>query len=158
MRDSIKFRYLTSALIALGDFIFKFPQILTRKVILNTIPGPKVAIPVETYLDRIVTPPYVTNNPELHHIKLTQSDKYLILSSDGLSDLAPLDEDDAITKNRWANVVGRAGGSNVNVNKALALLREEIGGSDEEKVSRVLMSEIDRKWMDDTSIVVLELK
>lgn len=156
LRDSIKYWYLTLKFIALGDFIFKFPQILTRKVILNTIPGPKVAIPVETYLDRIVTPPYVTNNPEIHHIKLTQSDKYLILSSDGLSDLAPIGEDDTTTKNRWANVVGQAGGSSVN--KALALLREEIGGSDEEKVSRVLMSEIDRKWMDDTSIVVLQLK
>ena len=44
-----------------------------------------------------------------------------------------------------------------NPNPALALLRRGLGGESEEHVSRMLTVEMEERWMDDTSIVVLTL-
>lgn len=44
-----------------------------------------------------------------------------------------------------------------NPNPALALLRRGLGGESEEYVSRMLTVEMEERWMDDTSIVVLTL-
>lgn len=64
-------------------------------------------------------------------------------------------------------VLGKAGpaspgkarkkGKNPNPNPALALLRRGLGGESEESVSRMLTVEMEERWMDDTSIVVLTL-
>jgi len=162
---------------ALGDFIFKLPSLFTRKVILNASPGLRVSVPVESYLDRIVTPPYVSNVAEIHHRKLGTSkgngltgeegegesegvgegggketastqEKYLNLSSDGLSDLYR-SKTEAETRQEWAEVIGKAsvavgedangnGNGKKKKNKALELLRAAIGGEDEENVSMYL--------------------
>jgi pyruvate dehydrogenase phosphatase len=39
-------------------------------------------------------------------------------------------------------------------NAALHLLRDALGGSDKEKVSRMLTVEMSDRWMDDTTILV----
>ena len=140
----------------MGDFIFKLPSLFTRKVILNATPGLKVSVPVESYLDRIVTPPYLSNVSEIHHRKLGTADgeKYIILSSDGLSDLYRL-KTEKETKKEWAEVIGKAGKEKKN--KALELLRAAIGGEDEERTSMFLTLERDGRWIDDTTIVVMKL-
>jgi pyruvate dehydrogenase phosphatase len=152
---------------ALGDFIFKLPSVFTRKVILNASPGLKVSVPVESYLERILTPPYISNIAEIHHRKLGNGEKYLILSSDGLSDLYHGRKEEDIRR-EWAEVVGYAGlgldlgGKDggqkaTKKNKALELLRTAIGGGNEERVSMHLTLERDGRWMDDTTIVVVKL-
>lgn len=128
-------------------------------MILNASPGPKVSVPVASYLDRIKTPPYVSNIAEIHHRSLTPADRYLILSSDGLSDLYREYEGDSTSL--WANVVGKAGKTATEgkgKNRALELLRESIGGNDEKKVSSYLTLERNGRWMDDTTILVMNLK
>jgi pyruvate dehydrogenase phosphatase len=145
---------------ALGDFIFKLPQIITRKVLLNASPGLKVSVPVDSYLDRIRTPPYVSNIAEIHHRTLEGNDRYLILSSDGLIDLyrgSRLEMDGIV--DFWAGVVGKAGKvDGQGTNKALELLRVSIGGKDDAKVSSYLTLEKDGRWIDDTTILVMNLR
>jgi len=146
---------------ALGDFLFKLPSLFTRKVILNASPGLKVSVPVESYLDRIKTPPYVSNVAEIHHRKLSTSgkeagkqEKYIVLSSDGLSDLYRSKSDEE-TRRQWAEVVGNAGVGKKN--KALELLKAAIGGPNEDRMSMYLKLEREGRWMDDTTIVVMAL-
>jgi pyruvate dehydrogenase phosphatase len=148
----------------LGDFIFKFPQVITRKVLLNASPGFRVSVPVESYLNRIRTPPYVSNISEIHHRKLKANDQYLVLSSDGLSDLyRDSGMESGGIADLWARVVGRAGAEDVNggvqgKNRALELLRASIGGKNDAKVSSYLTLEKEGKWMDDTTILVMNLQ
>lgn len=104
------------------------------------------------------TPPYVSNIAEIHHRTIGKNDQYLILSSDGLSDLyreSGLDERGI--SNSWARVIGNAGLKG-GKNKALELLRASIGGEDEAKVSSYLTLERDGRWIDDTTILVMNLR
>ena len=73
-------------------------------------------------------------------------------------------EEDAYIR-RWASVVGEslaselspASSSNRRVprNAALALLRDAVGGPDLTRASANLTVEMDERWMDDTSVIVL---
>ena len=124
------------------------------------------------HVPRIRTPPYLSNAPDVYHRVLPPgSRRALVLASDGLTDLydgyAHQDMAD-----EWAEAVGRAldasspsgspngsGGKrgSQRPNAALALLREAIGGDDTQLVSRNLTVEMEERWMDDTTIVVLRL-
>jgi len=137
---------------ALGDFAFKLPSDFIRKVVLNVEPGFQTQGHVEELISRLRSPPYVSNEAEIHHRTIETSDKYLILSSDGLSDLYPRDPDactdwvqSIVTNEKFEN------------NKALRILRNALGGSEEDVVSRHLTVEMEGRWMDDTTILVLDI-
>lgn len=80
------------------------------------------------------------------------------MNSDGLTDLS--DEDDRlkleVLAQRWVSAVGK-GYTEANQNLALKLLREGLGGEDEDKVSRMMTVEMSWRWMDDTTILVVRL-
>ena len=115
------------------------------------------------YASRILTPPYVSNVPEVFHYSLDPSkqDVILILSSDGLQDLYDnhdIQLSEQQMADRWVRIVGRRTRSAKDVdlqsNLALRLLRDAIGGNNVELVSRNLTLEMEDKWIDDVTILV----
>lgn len=118
---------------------------------------------VAEYASRILTPPYVSNLPEVFHYSLdvSKQDIILILSSDGLQDLYDSHDSqmsDQEMADRWVRVIGRRMRSSKDVdlqsNLALRLLRDAIGGNNIELVSQNLTLEMEDKWMDDVTILV----
>jgi pyruvate dehydrogenase phosphatase len=137
---------------ALGDFAFKLPSDFIRKVMLNIEPGFQTQRHTEELISRIHSPPYISNKAEVYHRAIKPSDKYLILSSDGLSDLYP---QDPFACTDWVQSI--ATNESLEKNKALRILRNALGGSEEDVVSRHLTVEMEGRWMDDTTILVLDL-
>lgn len=127
-------------------------------------------------MERNFTPPYLSYIPDIRHVRLTPSasttsdtntagEKFLIMCSDGLTDLyfVPGESDSKLESSaeRWMQVVSAASATSTDggdePNLALALLRDAIGGNDLDKVSRYLTVEMDHRWMDDTTILVQRL-
>ena len=153
---------------ALGDAWLKLPAahaaLVFRHLDADWI-GPADAM--APHVARIRSPPYLSAAPDVYHRALAPGGRRaLVLASDGLSDLYD-GYAHAEMAAEWAAVVGRAldegarggggGGGRARGNAALALLREAIGGADAQLVSRNLTVEMEERWMDDTTIVVLRL-
>ncbi|KAI8993784.1 phosphatase 2C-like domain-containing protein [Trametes punicea] len=157
---------------ALGDAWLKLPAVYADLVFKHLDAEWLSAEVMEPHVSRIRTPPYLSNTPDVYHVRLTTegahssgaiaaSPRVLILCSDGLSDLYDGYSFQDMA-NEWTHVVGRAFDSNSGAgaeraNLALLLLREAIGGSDTQLVSRNLTVEMEERWMDDTTIVVQRL-
>jgi pyruvate dehydrogenase phosphatase len=146
---------------ALGDFSFKLPAPYVERVFMNqTTPGFAMPEKIRAFIHRISTPPYMTGVPDVKHVNLASLEStasFLIMNSDGLTDLSDdrLKLEEVLAK-RWVNSVGvRYPGGNQNL--ALKLLRESLGGSDTDKVSRMITVEMTSRWMDDTTILVVRL-
>ncbi|KAF8813609.1 protein serine/threonine phosphatase 2C [Phlegmacium glaucopus] len=140
---------------AIGDFSFKFPAVYTERVFLNANPGFEVPDKVRGFIGRNITPPYMSGVPEVQHVELVQgTSSFLLMCSDGLMDLYEdqrLELDEILSK-RWVGKVGSEYEKKGNL--ALSVLRDALGGEDEEKVSRMMTVEMSFKWMDDTTILV----
>lgn len=145
--------------IAVGDFTFKLPAIYTERVFLNSHPSFVIPEKIRGFIGRNITPPYMSGVPDIQHVNLKSlglSEAFLIMCTDGLMDLDEhhrLRLHDILSK-RWVNIVGehyREQGTNL----ALWLLREALGGSDSEKVSRMITVEMAFRWMDDTTVLVI---
>ncbi|KZT24007.1 protein serine/threonine phosphatase 2C [Neolentinus lepideus HHB14362 ss-1] len=147
----------------IGDTPFKQPPEFTRRILYNLYPGFHDTSPWEEFLVRNRTPPYISSQADVVHCKLNPSrtnftaNTYLVLCSDGLTDLC-----DGLVVDRieelWARdfVSGRlASGGYPNL--ALRLLRYVIGDRCTRKVSKVLTLDMDSPWIDDTSIIVQTL-
>lgn len=100
----------------------------------------------------------------MKHVDLTSLEKggrFLVMCSDGLTDLYMHDDDrkDLSTLEEIADaiVLVVSNRPTVDGNAALHLLRDAVGGSDEDKVSRNLTVEMAFRWMDDTTILVHSL-
>ena len=94
----------------------------------------------------------------MQHVELVKgTSSFLLMCSDGLMDLYEdqRTELDEILSKKWVGEVGR--GYLKKCNLALGVLREALGGEDEEKVSRMMTVEMSFKWIDDTTILVLRL-
>ncbi|KAI0356170.1 protein serine/threonine phosphatase 2C [Trametes cingulata] len=156
---------------ALGDAWLKLPAIYAEMVFKHLEADWLSAEVMEPHVPRIRTPPYLSNTPDVYHIPLrnevsqmrgnTASPRILILCSDGLSDLYDGYSFQDMAE-EWVQVVGQkfdamAGPHGDRTNLALSLLREAIGGSDTQLVSRNLTVEMDERWMDDTTIIVQRL-
>ena len=128
------------------------PPEFIRKVVLNIEPSFRLQGSIQELISRVRTPPYLSNEPEVYHHVISESDKYLILSSDGLSDLYPRNPR-ACTE--WVQSIVTNEG--LEDNKALRILRNALGGSEEDVVSRHLTVEMEGQWMDDTTILVLDI-
>ncbi|KAH8828415.1 phosphatase 2C-like domain-containing protein [Flagelloscypha sp. PMI_526] len=127
------------------------------------------------YSTRLKSPPYISAQPDVFYVSISPSTpSFLVLASDGLAavdrahDLSLSDR-----ASRWARIVGRCvqkkvftGGAthvNDNENLAAALLRVTLGSSSEheeegeegrKRLSELMTVEMDRPWMDDTSVTV----
>jgi pyruvate dehydrogenase phosphatase len=176
-----------------GDIPFKQSPAFTRRILYNLFPGFHNTSPWEEFLVRNITPPYITAEPDIVHrrldtghssgsnshtplftnnlpcprrgIKKQSLPRFLILASDGFSDLCESEGQTRIIEN-WANsMISRHPPESVTDakpwsqqdNMALRLLRRIVGGEDRFGVSRVLTLDMEGAWIDDTSIVVQTL-
>jgi pyruvate dehydrogenase phosphatase len=120
---------------------------------------------VEQYAGRILTPPYISDIPDVYHYafdtSMDRQESFLILCSDGLLDLYD-NIDVTLSENqlaeRWVHIVGnslkRQREQRLPGNLAFNLLRDAIGGEDIDLASRNLTLEMDDKWIDDVTVLV----
>jgi len=140
---------------AIGDHVFKLPTIYAQRIFKIAYPSAYILPKVDGFLPRYLTPPYLSNVPEVTHVDLSQvasKDAVLILASDGLPDLQGEHGKLPISlAQRWVQVA-------VESNRpALSVLRDAMGGNNLEKASFWLTVEMDESWMDDTTIIVTRL-
>ncbi|KAJ6475215.1 protein serine threonine phosphatase 2C [Mycena vitilis] len=148
---------------AVGDFLFKLPTIYTTRVFLNARPGFQISHKIADFLDRNLTPPYLSAQSDIQHVhvpSLGASEVFLVLASDGLIDLSGdtygIDHrEPALASKKWVEVLGRKERSESG-NGGLYLLRDAMGW-DENAVSSMLTVESEERWMDDTTIVFTKL-
>jgi pyruvate dehydrogenase phosphatase len=145
---------------ALGDFSFKLPAPYVERVFLKHTTS-EFAMPekIRAFIHRISTPPYVSGVPDVRHVNLASlgsTSSFLVMNSDGLTDLSDDRLKLEMLAQQWVSAVGK-GYPGENQNLALKLLREGLGGKDEDKVSRMMTVEMSWKWMDDTTILVVRL-
>jgi pyruvate dehydrogenase phosphatase len=173
--------------IALGDFVFKLPAFYSERVFAQKKPGwnDRVSAKMKLCNARNITPPYLNNEADVRHLEIpnakeaTSPRPFLILCSDGLIDQYDHFAHIPTLAQTWVDVVANsaeAGGEcpslivglfssqprclrlQLDLNKALVLLKHALGGEDEDKVSQRLTVEFTReKWMDDTTVVVIQL-
>ncbi|PBK73781.1 protein serine threonine phosphatase 2C [Armillaria solidipes] len=148
---------------ALGDHEFKLPRVYTERVFLNAVPGFRTQQSVEQFIKRSFTPPYVSNIADVRHLTLEPSSRAcLVMCTDGLMDLFEGESRDGGTLDiaalgrRWLEIIGPTVWTE-GTNAALHLLREGLGGTDEEKVSQMMTVERTDRWMDDTTILIQRL-
>lgn len=96
-------------------------------------------------MNRNLPPPYLSKEADIHHVDLKfhgHGARYLGMCSDGLTNLYMHDDGrvDSLENiaAEWISVVSSPTGDN---NKALHLLRDALGGADEDKVSMNLMQD-----------------
>lgn len=148
---------------AVGDTWLKVPSTYTHRAFAKH--NPKWISPplLADYAGRILSPPYVSNVPDLYHLTLDNDrETFLILCSDGLLDLYGSSGGQSSTQvlaNKWAKIISRSlvHSGKATGNLAFYLLRDAIGGSDVSLVSQNLTLEMDEKWMDDVTILVQRL-
>lgn len=122
---------------------------------------------LDEFLSRNISPPYISNIPDVIHHRLRRSkedplvDVAIVSFSDGLPDLFETD-DEQYMLSRIADVVGdyfsrsATKGRNSHQNLALKILRDAIG-EDLHRASRTLTVEMEEKWCDDTTVLVQSL-
>ena len=128
---------------------------------MNARPGLSFTTKLEDILRRNLTPPYISNRADVRHVDISAlkaTNLRLIMCSDGLVDLymsEALQVDDLA--DIWVQLLAKNDASENNTNLAVCLLRDGLGGNDEEKVSRMMTVEMCYRWMDDTTIIVQRL-
>jgi pyruvate dehydrogenase phosphatase len=158
-RRLVRSDLLFSLVSGIGDIPFKQPPEFTRRILYNIFPGYSQTSAWEEFLDRNLTAPYISSEPDVIHRKLSPLHKngYLIMCSDGLIDLfSSRHTNEQHMVDEWARLIASGGGTG-GENLALKLLRHAIGGSDVRSVSRVLTLDMDSPWIDDTTILVQSL-
>ena len=154
--------------IGIGDIPFKQPPVFTRRILYNLYPGFHNISPWEEFLVLNQTPPYISAKPEITHRRLNYPcistktnghatpSRFLILSSDGLTDLCQGPGQQKII-GTWAQNLRLERNGVKSGNMALQLLWQALGGVDSDSVSRVLTLDMDSSWVDDTAILVQNL-
>ncbi|KAH7890063.1 phosphatase 2C-like domain-containing protein [Phlebopus sp. FC_14] len=145
----------------IGDTPFKQPPEFTRRILYNLYSGNHDTSLWEEFLVRNITPPYISSTPEVTHYPLDPSPnrdlrKYLILCSDGFTDICGQHQRSVIEK--WLQNMGASSPSEScdQSNLALRLLWQGLGG-EPTSVSRALTLDLDVPWLDDISIIVQSL-
>ena len=154
----------------MGDHIFKVDKLWCSKVFMNAEQPFKFhSSKPETVISRIFTPPYLSNKPDIQHVNLAEikasmkSEIMFIICSDGLLDLFDA-RDESDLKNvsqRWMELGSTQNSENPSgayENGALRILREGLGGGDEDKVAQLLTAEMSGKWLDDVTTLVYRLQ
>lgn len=137
----------------------------TRRVFGEYIPDWMTPPLARHYAGLILTPPYVSDIPDVHHLVFdTTADNqefFLILCSDGLLDIydnIDVTFSESELAERWIRIVGsslkRRKEQGLPRNLAFDVLRDAIGGDDIDLASRNLTLEMDDKWIDDVTVLV----
>lgn len=141
---------------ALGDYLFKLPAVITTSVFLRAQPEFIYSKKLVTWLSRNITPPYLSNRPDVFHHPLTgrieaTPNTFLIMCSDGLTAVYP-----KATNNitHWVQTVGSA--MERGESPVLALLWQALG-ADADTVAQYMTLESTDVWIDDVTIAVLTL-
>ncbi|KAH6914487.1 protein serine threonine phosphatase 2C [Coprinopsis sp. MPI-PUGE-AT-0042] len=142
---------------AIGDHVFKLPPIYSRRIFTRCRTASKNSVKkMGDVLPRVLTPPYLSNIPEISHVKL-KKESILFLFSDGLFDLYDMAFGKATSMPGFWSYIMREALANVEAEKeehlALKLLRHGLGGENEDRVSCWLTTQSQSRWMDDTTIV-----
>ena len=149
----------------IGDIPFKQPQEFTRRILYNLYPGIQDTSAWDNFLNLNHTPPYISSEPEITHVRLdllgptARVDgeiplRFLILSSDGLTDLCEGPGLERII-DTWARNLKKPVAEDLtgqSSNMALRMLWHALG-EESEAVSKFLV-QTDDPWIDDTSIIV----
>jgi len=155
---------------AVGDHIFKVDKLWCSKVFMNAErPFKFHSAKPETLITRIFTPPYLSNKPDVQHVNLaeikasTKGEITFVLCSDGLLDLFEARDESDLKKvaQLWMELGSMTNPGNVGDacdNGALRILREGLGGIDEDKVAELLTVEMSSKWLDDITTLVYRLE
>ncbi|KIJ45828.1 hypothetical protein M422DRAFT_226899 [Sphaerobolus stellatus SS14] len=143
---------------AIGDVTFKLHNIVTQKVFLAARPGFTINSKIEAWLPRNITPPYLSNKADVTHHKIqkdlvSKTASFLLMYSDGLID--PRVNEGEPAREQWVNVAGNA--IREGKNPAFEVLKDVLGGEDNERVSQYLTVECTDKWMDDITVAVVQL-
>lgn len=123
----------------------------------------------ETIISRIFTPPYLSNKPDVRHLNLaeikafTSDEIVFVLCSDGLLDLFDARDESDLQKisQLWMELGCTQNPENPGgtySNRALRILREGLGGEDEDRVAQMLTVEVNSKWLDDITTLVYRLQ
>lgn len=120
----------------------------------------------ETVINRSFTPPYLSNKPDVRHVNLaeikasTKNEITFILCSDGLLDLFEARDESDLKKvsQRWMELGSIPNSGNTHDNGALRILRDGLGGEDEDRIAQMLTVEMTSKWLDDVTILVYRLQ
>jgi pyruvate dehydrogenase phosphatase len=158
----VQFIYTFSFLfVAIGDYYFKLPASYTERIFLKASPGFSRPDAVREFISRNLTPPYISNQADVRHVDLTlleEQERVLIMCSDGFVDLYMYDETRAASLEHiaagWISLLNLWSDEH---NEALRLLRDAIGGEDEDKVARNLTRRAPVRWIDDTTVLVVRL-
>lgn len=148
---------LLTRCVAVGDHLFKLPSIYTQRVFSQARYGFLFSTRIDDFLHRNQTPPYLSNEPDVRHVRLAAEakEKCLIMCTDGLMDLYEQRYIDlASMAGKWLEVISDRG---IMENAALRLLRDGLGSEDESIISRMMTVEMTSRWMDDTTILVQHL-
>jgi len=155
---------------AVGDHIFKMDRLWCSKVLMNAeSPFRFRSAKPEALITRITTPPYLSNEPEVKHVNLTKvkaskgGEVTLVLCSDGLLDLFDARDESDLKRvaQRWvelASTTDSGGSVDAYDNGALRILREGLGGDEEDKVAQLLTVEMNSKWLDDITTLVYRIQ
>lgn len=142
--------------LAIGDVWLKLPGIYASRIYPNLRQKWIVPEKFKEYSKRILTPPYVSNIPDVYHHVLPDSPCLILLASDGLVSASTQYSDIDIreTVGHWIQIVAQGLDLDRSSNAALTLLRHVLGGDDTQVVSRNLTVEMEERWMDDTTILI----
>ncbi|KAF7298193.1 PPM-type phosphatase domain-containing protein [Mycena chlorophos] len=140
---------------AVGDFWLKMPSPYTTRVFAALDQDWISQDTLRRCASRILTPPYVSDIPDVYHHELPSSPWFLLLCSDGLATAEGFEGlSNGSLAHQWAQIIGAALDTGPGVqNAALSLLRAALG-SEIVAQSRNLTVEMDERYMDDLSIII----
>lgn len=154
---------------AVGDHIFKVDRSWSSKVFMNAEQPFKFhSAKPEALISRIFTPPYLSNEPYVRHVSLPgvrtpeKREITLVLCTDGLLDLFDARDESDLKEIalRWVELGSahpeKYGGAPDN--GALRILREGLGGEEEDRVAQLLTVEMSTKWLDDITTLVYRIQ
>jgi len=133
---------------AFGDIAYKWSVELHRKV-LDVLYG-KPLVPEVIYL----TPPYLTAQPDVTNMELTNSDGFLILATDGLWDTV---SNEMAVRIVSEYLEGLQEGKSFSENAATKLIRFALGGGSDFRLSEIMSIPENQKrnFHDDITVTVV---
>jgi pyruvate dehydrogenase phosphatase len=133
---------------AFGDARYKWPASTIETVMPHLYPTGRRRLP-----SNYKTPPYVTATPEIVHYKRDESDKFMVIATDGL-----WDELESETVAQFTGTLLESGSSSGN--SATMLVKRALGGPDlnEERISHNLSipAPLSRRYRDDITVNVIK--
>ena len=146
--------------------MFKLPTIYTQRVFDIADPSAHIYARLEPLLARNLTPPYLSNAPDVRVVDVSDTDTdsmVLLLASDGLADLYEAESAASLqdAARAWVRTVSTAtwttedgGSADAASSPAVRLLRAGMADGEVEKASWYLTVEMDTPWVDDITVVV----